>query len=251
MDTQEARVYTVVLIIILGLVIIISAFFLSIFRQQRRMRALQKAAALAELNAMEAERGRIAADLHDDMAPQLSVVKFQIDGVNLTNEEDREQLRSASNTIDELLDRLREISNNLMPVALLSKGLLPALNEYVGKVKEASGMDIDVEIEDDFEAPAGLNTNIFRMIQEIMHNSHKHAKAKWMLVRLKRRNNLLAVLIRDDGIGFDVEEMLKQTNGIGLRNIKNRAEAMNAKLQIESKQGHGTAFLFEIPLNAN
>src|ERR1051325_216225 len=129
MDSQEARIYTVILIISVTLGFIIAYFIVSIIRQQRRNMRLQKANILAEIAAMEKERMRIAADLHDDLGPILSVIQFQVDNVEGVQGEEKQQLIEASRHVDSLIGRVREIANNLMPSALHRKGLMTAIEE--------------------------------------------------------------------------------------------------------------------------
>src|SRR5436853_883012 len=134
MDAREARIYIAVIITVVVLGIIIIYFAISIIRQQKRNAALQKASTLAEISAMEKERARIAADLHDDLGPILSVIKFEIEAVENIPDEERSQLQKASLQLDSLIERLREIANNLMPAALQRKGLVTAFKEFVTKV---------------------------------------------------------------------------------------------------------------------
>src|SRR5688500_2056178 len=118
MDQQETSLLTAVVIAAVALGIIIFAFFLSIIRQQRRNLALQKMNMMAEINAMERERARIANDLHDDLSPVLSVIKFQVISLKVTEEKDQQQVQHAAAHLDSMIHRLREISNNLMPNTL-------------------------------------------------------------------------------------------------------------------------------------
>ena len=135
MDPEETRIYTVVLIISVTLGVIITYFVVSIIRQQRRNLELQKAAIRAELNAMEKERARIAADLHDELGPILSVIKFTVDNVETTDASDKELLERASHHLDDMIGKLREIANNLVPGALHRKGLMKAVGEFVYRGK--------------------------------------------------------------------------------------------------------------------
>jgi signal transduction histidine kinase len=110
------RHFNAILITAITLSIIIAYFLISIIRQQRRNLALQRENILAEVNAMERERERIANDLHDDVSPILSVIRFQINSIAVKNTEDEEQILQASEHLDNLIQRLRDISNNLMPI---------------------------------------------------------------------------------------------------------------------------------------
>jgi len=248
MDTQEATTYTFVLITSVTLGIIIAYFIISIIRQQRARLEIQKASMLAELSAMEKERARIAADLHDDLGPVLSVIKFQVDSVDGVKEEDREQLTQASQFLDSLIGRMREIANNLMPTALQRKGLITAVEEFLSKAGEAGKMKIEFTYSSNIDLAEETSINIYRMIQEVVHNCMKHAAASEMIISIERRNGTLIILCTDNGKGFDYEKLPRQSTGIGLKSLKNRTEMMGGTMDIESKDGKGTAFLFEIPI---
>jgi signal transduction histidine kinase len=248
MDSQEARIYTVVLIISVTLGVIIAYFIISIIRQQRRNLELQKASILAELSAMEKERARIAADLHDDLGPVLSVIKFQVDNVEDVKGEEKEQLAEASQHLDGLISRMREIANNLMPSALHRKGLITAIDEFISKASEAGKLQIHFRYPENLHLPEEISINIYRAIQEVVHNCMKHAKASELQIIMGEKNGALTILCRDNGKGFDYLRLSKESSGIGLKSLKNRTEMIGGTLQVESKEGKGSAFLFEIPI---
>ncbi len=248
MDTKEAGIYIAIIITVIVLVVIISFFAISIIRQQKRNLALQKANILAEISAMEKERSRIAADLHDELGPVLSVIKFQVDFAIQSEQIERKELGKASEQLDEIIERMREIANNLMPSALHRKGLVVALEEHISKVGSTIRLKIQLEYPDHLELAEHKAIHVYRTIQEVIHNCVKHAKADKMDIRLERKNGYLTILCRDNGIGFDYPKLSKESKGIGLSSLKNRTEIMGGSLVVESKPGKGSAFLFEIPI---
>jgi len=248
MDSQEATIVTAIIIASVIIGIIISFFVLSIVQQQKRTNKLQNARMLAEISAMEKERERIAADLHDDIGPILSVVKLNIDDVHTTNKEEEEQLRTAAKYIDGLATRLREISSDLMPNALLRKGLRTALMELKDRVEHSSGLEIAFSCPDTNRLSQQISIQVFRVMQELIHNSLRHAKASQLKIEISVKGKDLLVFYQDNGVGFDYELMQKQSTGIGLRSLKNRAELMGGSLKVESVISKGSAFLFQFPL---
>jgi signal transduction histidine kinase len=248
MDTREARIFTVVLIISVTLGTIIAYFVISIIRQQRRNLQMQKMSMLAEISAMEKERARIAADLHDELGPVLSVIQFQIDNLEGVKGEEKEQLIEASRHLDGLIARIREISNNLMPAALHRKGLIIAVEEFLSKAGGASGLKIRFEHPEQIWLTDDASVNIYLAIQEVVHNCIKHAGATDLEILMERKKGKLTILCRDNGKGFDYATMAKESTGIGLKSLKNRTEMMGGTLETESKADKGTAFLFEIPV---
>ncbi len=248
MDPKEAGIYIAIIITVIVLGIIISFFAISIIRQQKRNLALQKANILAEISVMEKERSRIAADLHDELGPVLSVIKFQVDYAVQSEQVERKELGKASEQLDEMIERMREIANNLMPSALHRKGLVVALEEYIGKVESAGKLKIHLEYPNKLDLAEYKAIHVYRTIQEIIHNCVKHAKADNMDIRLERKDGYLTILCRDNGTGFDYPKLSKESEGIGLSSLKNRTEIMGGSLVVESKPGKGSAFLFEIPI---
>lgn len=248
MDPKEARIYFAVIAAVLVIGVIIVYFAVSVIRQQRRNLELQKANALAEITAMEKERARIAGDLHDDVGPVLSTVKFRLDYAASIETEAKEELIIASKQLDDLSERMREVANNLMPSALLRKGLIGAVREFVDNAAKSSGTTIDLTTGDDVDISEDKGVNIYRIIQEIVHNCLKHANATKIEIRLAKQDNDIEIFCRDNGAGFDYPRLYSASKGMGLRSISNRTEIMGGKLKVESKQGKGTAFLFTIPI---
>jgi len=251
MDSQETRIYIAVIIAVILIGIIIVFFAISIVRQQRMNLELQKANALAEIAAMEKERARIATDLHDDLGPLLSVVKFQVDHVESVAEDEKEQLTKASKHLDGLIGRMREVANNLMPSALHRKGLVEAIEEFIRNAENSTGLRILLQSGSDISMAEEKRINIYRVIQEVVHNCLKHAKATELEINIEQRNGRLRILCRDNGKGFDYEKTIRESVGIGLRSLKNRSEIMGGTMEVESKIGIGSAFLFEIPNKTN
>ena len=248
MDTQEARIYFAVIAAVVLLVIIISFFAVSVIRQQRRNLALQKANALAEISAMEKERARIAADLHDDLGPVLSVIKFRVDHVEHVDEEEKKELVKASGQLDELIARMREVANNLMPSALQRKGLIAAIEEFISNVERSSGLQVSFDDLTRSPISEDKSIHIYRIVQECVHNSMKHSKAAKMNISFEEKNGLLKIVCRDNGSGFDINKTMNESSGIGLKSLRNRSEMMGGNMVIESKLTKGSAFIFEIPV---
>lgn len=248
MDAQEARIYIAIIITVLVLGVIIFYFALSIIRQQKRNIALQKTNTLAEINAMERERSRMAVDLHDDLGPILSVIKFQVDHVQAITTDEKEQLEQASELLDGLVERIRDIANDLMPVAIKRKGLIAAVEEFINKAAQGSAIAIN------YSSPASINMteekaiNIYRAVQETVHNCLRHSAATQLDISISQKGDFLQILCKDNGKGFDLERIESDNSGMGLRSLKNRTEIVGGTLLIESKPGIGTALLFTIPI---
>ena len=201
--------------------------------------------------AQENERKRIAMDLHDNVAQEISALKIFISKFA--------SLHSDANTkkINTLLERsissIREILYDLRPVELDQLGLVKSLYKLSKKFSKETNIKLkffssgfnNVTFNPDAEI------NIFRLFQEILNNIRKHAKAKKVKINLIASYPNFLMCIEDDGVGFNVEEKTIEAvknKRMGLQTIKERTYLLNGKLKIDSTPGKGTKFKIEISL---
>ncbi len=248
MDAQETRIYTAIIITAIVLGAIISYFIFSILRQQKKNVELHKQNILAEITQIEKERARIAADLHDDLGPLLSAVKMKINSFELTQKDDRIEIGKTNEHIDDILKRIREISFDLMPNSLLRKGLHMAIKEFIGYLNNSSGINFIFNSKTDIKLSEQRSINIYRIIQEIVHNTIKHSGATQLKIELETIKNNCVLSIADNGIGFDYTKESKNSIGFGLRSLLSRTEIMGGQMFLESEKGKGTTYTFEIPI---
>lgn len=189
----------------------------------------------------------MAHDLHDELGPVLSAVKMKINSFDLTDKEDKIQVEKTNQHLDDVLRRIREISFNLMPNSLLRKGLAPAVKEFVEYLNNNTKTTFSFKAEN-LKLEEQTAVNIYRIIQEIVHNTIKYADATTLKMELKKSKNNIVLLIKDNGIGFDYKKESDENIGFGLKSLLRRTEIMNGKMYIESAIGKGTEYTFEIPL---
>jgi two-component system, NarL family, sensor kinase len=247
MDQQEAKIFTSLLIAAIVLAIIIGYFIFSIISHHRRNLKLHKEKIQAEIVALENERKRMASDLHDELGPVLSAVKMQINSVD-TSEEDAELIDKASGHIDTMLQRIREISNNLMPTVLVRKGFVVALKEFSDNINQTGKINIvynppvsSISMGDNKEI------HLYRIVQEIIHNTIKHAQATEVKVQVQLVNDWLHLEVADNGRGFNQAEVVKTSSGHGLSNILSRVEILRGHMYVDTKPGKGVKYNIEIP----
>jgi two-component system, NarL family, sensor kinase len=250
MDEKEARFYTAILIVCAVVGVIIAYFILSIIRQQRRTVRLYKQSLLTEITTLEKERSRMASDLHDEVGPLLSAIKLRIGSLDIHGEEDEEEVRKTETQIDTLIKRMREISFDLMPTSLTRKGLAAALNEFIEYCSKSNVLKISFKYVD-IQLTQLQSINLYRIVQEIIHNTIKHAEALELLIELKKEKNKIVLATKDNGKGFDYEEKSGEAKGLGLQNLLRRSEIIGGKMFFESKKGKGTTYIFEIPTTAD
>ena len=248
MDAKEANIYNALLItsVVIGAIIVF--FILSITRQQRKNLALHRLNILAEINALEKERGRIAHDLHDELGPLLSAVKMKINSFELTDDDDKIQIEKTNKHIDDILKRIREISFDLMPSSLLRKGLITALKEFVDYLNNDNHIYFSFKAETDLNVNDHKAINIYRIVQEIVHNAIKHSGATILKIELRGEKNILLLSITDNGNGFDHQKQTTESVGFGLRGLLSRTEMIGGEMYVDSNPGKGTIYSFEIPV---
>ena len=159
-------------------------------------------------------------------------------------------LTNALDTLDESLREVRALSHQLVPNALLRRGLVAAVREFVDKLAGAGTLRIELEtLGLDQRLPLPVENVVYRSIQEIVANVIKHARASQVTVQLLGQPTELTVLIEDNGIGFDLPEaMARPDAGIGLRNLYSREEYLGGRLDIDARPGRGTIVTLEVPL---
>lgn len=249
LDAEVSRFYTATILVSVLLGIIILFFFVSIIRHQRNNLKLYRAKVKAEISTLEKERKRIAGDLHDELGPLLSAVKLQISSIEEDNVEANNMLIQKSNRqIDEIIRKMKDISNNLLPNTLVRRGLEAAVKEFIEKMSEVHPLKISFKSEGKYELNQDQQINIYRIIQEITHNTIKHSAANLLIIKLKMIQHKLMLITSDNGTGFDIDNEMNLNTGLGLLNLRSRAEVLGANLSYTSDKGTGTSYIFEVPM---
>ena len=220
---------------------------------QRKIRELEDNIKISNMQSMivgqEKERERIAKDLHDSLGGLLSSVKLQFDSVRqkLLSPPAVTQFEKATIMLDDAVEEVRVIARNLQPGALKDLGLIPALNDLINRFEGDTYPEIYFQ---HFDLPEKIDEmislNVYRIIQELLTNSIKHAKAKEILIQLNSDDNELFIQYEDDGQGFIADQNKRQ--GMGLENIKSRINYLKGNISIESKTNEGVSFLIKVPL---
>ena len=200
------------------------------------------------LEGEEKERKRMAEELHDGIAGDLSAIKYNLAYLTLNNKypENEEVLRDVTQIIDKSCIQIREISHNLSPSTITNFGLITALQNFCMKIENIYGIPISfTSTGERIELDKVIETHIYRIVQELVNNIIKHSEAKNAEVTITHRHPHITVAVKDDGKGF---EMRRNNKGIGFGNIDSRIRFMNAKFsKLETENGSG--FLIEINID--
>lgn len=246
MDTIEASLYFIVKIVFTVLGLLLSGFLLAVLTQQRSVRKLRKVTDEEKITTLENERERIAADIHDELGTLLIAAKLQYSAVEVISEEDKLLLDRGHKLVDECINKIREIAKGLMPSILLYKGSVKAITEMINQLNKTQGLLIDFEPHSIPDLSHKMALHVFRILQEIVHNTIRHANAAHLKIIMYQDRGKLYISTVDDGQGF-VHRTMKH-NGLGMYNIHSRADMLNGHVHIQSKPGVGTKYYITIPL---
>ena len=218
-------------------------------QQLRHQQQTQVLSALIE--GQEKERQRLASDLHDGLAGRLSGIAFTLS--KFTNAPPRtptvRDVQRVRDHINSSLDELRYIARNLTPQTLSEDGLEVALKDYCSSL-EGSDSHIILQYYDT-EAPpeASVSLTLYRIVQELIHNAVKYARASEILVQYIREGPRIEITVEDDGVGFDPTHSSSGSQ-MGLTNIRTRVDYLNGQLEIQSAPGEGTTVWVQVRLPA-
>jgi two-component system sensor histidine kinase UhpB len=214
--------------------------------ERERLRSGERA-----LNAQEAERKRVARDLHDEVNQALTALLLRIEAAiqeapPKLAEELQETKRLANQAMSELLDLARQ----LRPTALDDHGLVAALRANVRAYDRRGPARANFWADSEFEGlPSDVQTVIYRVAQEAMTNAGRHSGAKRIDVSLSRTEAKVRLLVSDDGCGFAFADD-DLGHGLGLSGMRERALLVGGKLTIDSRQGQGTTIVLEVPVKS-
>jgi signal transduction histidine kinase len=207
------------------------------------------------LSAREEEQRRIARDLHDGIGQSLTSLLLGLRAAAEvpTFEEARARLGELRGIIASLLDEVRRLARGLRPSVLDDLGLAAALERYAADYTQAHGITVDVVAPDLalVRLPAEVETALYRIAQEALTNVLKHAAANAVSLVVRRESSGVHLTVEDDGRGFDNDALLQAPGtdiGLGLIDIRERADLLNGAVTLESRPGSGTTVHVYIPL---
>ena len=220
--------------------------------QEQKITELQQQNKLLSLNSMiegqEAERMRIAKDLHDSLGGLLSTVKAHF--TTIQNEISQLTKLNITHKTNELIDEacveVRRISHNMIPHALTLSGLAVALEDLVDGLR-TEGYQVDLDIQNfSGKIEKTKQAMLFRLVQEVVSNIRKHANAKQILIQILGGKEGMSIIIEDDGDGFDFDKAIS-SGGMGLKSINSRVEFLNGSIDWDTNSGEGTTITINIP----
>ncbi len=217
--------------------------------QTQKLATVLKEQELTSIDAMiagqEKERQRIANDLHDDLGGLMATVKLHFNSLKENNS--TEIFDKTNSLLDEAYTKIRNIAHAKNSGVIAKQGLLKAVKEMANKVSGANKTQIEVidhGLENRLEN--SLELTIFRIIQELVANTIKHAKATHVTIHLTNHDNSLNIMVEDNGVGFDTKTIFKK--GMGIHSIDKRIEHLEGSMTIESEIHQGTTIIIDLPI---
>jgi signal transduction histidine kinase len=255
--------YQVALLVAIGtvgmLLLAIAIVLFVVFYQKRMIQEQYKRQVLelsyqqkmmeAALESQEQERSRLAGELHDSIGAMLSTIRVGL--LTLARQmPDPQVFEHPKEMLDLTIASVRSISRELMPSTLDKFGFLHAVKELCDQVESTSLLPINCVYQGEVRS---LDKNrelmLFRIVQELLNNALKHAKASEIIVNIAGVDSLI-VTVEDNGVGFDheaVKNSSQQSKGLGLFNIDNRARLLGATLNFDKDRSLGTKITLDVP----
>lgn len=235
----------------LQLVEVLNSLVTEVQKRNLELQALSKQA----IHAQEDERKRIAQSLHDDTGQALSSLIFNLERIEHRLSDDQEELRikiaSCRALASDTLRELRKIMLGLRPSILDDLGLIPAIRWYGRSNLEEAGIQFEFSEPTDLPPlPNWVTVSLFRIAQEAINNIIHHSRASAVKLSLDNGDSELILTVTDNGIGFKVDENNQEAiahQHWGILGMRERAETMNAKFEIESNPGKGTTIRIRVP----
>ncbi|TAK30071.1 MAG: HAMP domain-containing protein [Chloroflexota bacterium] len=209
------------------------------------------------ITAQEEERKRLARELHDETGQSLTALAISLATVETALPPDaqrsREMLAQAKELAERTLAETRRLISDLRPTVLDDLGLVPALRRHAKMQSELLGMDIQLQVSGPRRRlPSQIESVLFRVAQEAIINAAKHARACHVTLRLELGLTMITLQVADDGIGFEVAEVLgirTKGRGLGLLSMQERVSLLGGHFDVQSHAGHGTTVTVHVPLD--
>lgn len=253
---QQQKIRIIIGSVVLIVLLIIAGYFYYLGRKRRQETEHQEELVKerekgleAVFDATEEERKRIAKDLHDGIGQQLSGLKLSWESVlgNIQEEEKKSQLKTLTEVLDEACVEVRNISHQMMPKALMEKGLVPAIEDMLRKSLSVTSINYRFEHfkVDNERFNERVEVGVYRICQELVNNIIKHSGATEVVVQLYRNKNSLIMIVEDNGKGFDAKQ---NRDGIGMMNISSRLSTVSGEVLWEPGPNTGAVATVRIPI---
>lgn len=250
MDPKDILLLVFVSVLITALISGAICFWIIVAQRRINRRELYKQQQLlgVVLEAQEAERNRLGEDLHDELGPMLTALRWKTTHLALPeNTHHRADIRSFHDMIDHTIEKIRQVARNLVSPVLLEDGLLIMLRQAVLQLSKNTAFSIHIQSNTDYiELDKTRSLHVFRSIMELIANAMRHGEASQILVDIRQQAGQYIFTINDNGKGMP--DAVQNAAGIGLTNVNARASYIGGHFFIQNQPGGGTKAVLEVPI---
>lgn len=253
---QIFAVSTLIMLALVGFII----FFVMVYQRRlskQRLHILEQQTLhqgkllAASIETQEAERERIARDLHDEIGAMLSAIKMKVNQTKRKAKEDAflsGSLDETSDLLTESIQNVRRISHALLPPTLSTFGLAPTLKSHLEKMEYDGGPTLSfVQTGTNRRLSETQELGLYRVVMEMISNAVKHAQADEIIVKIQFESTKMILIVSDNGVGMNLSKSKSTAKGLGLKNIESRLLSIEGTWELTSKPGNGTSIKIIIP----
>jgi signal transduction histidine kinase len=250
-EKNKQQIIVISLFVILGLAmtLLVTLYWFYKSKSKEKMRLHQQELLHARLEIQEQTYQNISQELHDNVGQVLSVVKMNINTIDVNSPQiARDKLAESSDLLAKVMQDIRDISKTLNTDFLNEIGLPNAIDQQLQLLRRTGLFSTELFVKGDaYDLGPERDLLVFRVVQELLNNIVKHAGADNIVVSMNYETKKLLINVQDNGKGFDIETQQQYpTKGLGLRNIHNRLRLINGAISFESKEAKGTTATIEI-----
>jgi len=250
MEIKEVQLLILITTIIVLILVITLIFFFSFFqkkkmvyliKQRETQQKFDKEINKSKLEIQEQALQNISWEIHDNIGQLLSVAKMQLNIVQVNlPENEKNKIIETGEIVGKSLQELRDLAKSLSPDTIKNKGLLASIKLEIDRFNRLNVINAAFSIsEKSYNLTNEKEIILFRILQEFCNNTLKYSKAKNLKIAFNYTDSYLEINAEDDGVGFDFNNKKNHT-GIGLLNIKSRADLIGADIDLKSKENKGT-----------
>jgi signal transduction histidine kinase len=204
------------------------------------------------LKAQEEERKRISRELHDETGQALMVIRLYLGMLESTvnARASKTKIQETLDVVDRTIEGIRRIIGRLSPLVLQELGMIAAIRKEAKDLAKSTGVKARVAVADEVGRLAPeIETALYRVVQEALHNVAKHAQAKAVNIQMTRDESSVRLLIEDDGVGITTV-VNPQRPTFGLAGMRERISTLRGTLRVSSRKGQGTKLVVIVPITA-
>ena len=207
----------------------------------------------AMVEGQERERIRIAKELHDHFGSLMAAVKVNLTTVlsnNAVNPENESQMATLSMLVDQACEDIRSLSHSMHVGISDTFGLVPALKDLTSSITQAGKIKVSFHASNCSERlDSVIEITTYRIVQELVSNVLKHAKATKLTIQLTCLDDILNIIVEDNGTGFNAAFLTKNAEGIGLKGLQERISSLNGDFEVDSRPEKGTTVIIDLPIS--